>query len=71
MTGELCGCTPEVRGTSNGSEGVFARGEDLSKRETVGFQPKLDFRTGIARAFKYYSAVSELFQVSAFCFCLR
>ena len=45
---------PEVKGTSNTPEGVFARGGDTTFQKELGFQYKLSFREGITRALKYY-----------------
>jgi len=55
MAAELCGYSPEVRGTSNTPEGVFARGGDTAKQKEFGFQYKVAFRDGITRALEYYS----------------
>ena len=55
MAAELCGYSPEVRGTSNTPEGVFARGGDTAKQKEFGFQYKVGFRDGITRALEYYS----------------
>ncbi|MBI9021468.1 MAG: NAD-dependent epimerase/dehydratase family protein [Verrucomicrobia bacterium] len=53
---ELCGFAPEVRGTSDKPEGVFARGGDTARQRELGFTHTRSFRDGIARALKYYDA---------------
>ncbi|MFN2507164.1 MAG: NAD-dependent epimerase/dehydratase family protein [Chthoniobacterales bacterium] len=54
MAAEACGYSPEVVGTSNKPEGVFARGGDMTKQKSLGFTYKVDFREGIERAIEYY-----------------
>jgi len=54
LAAELCGYSPEVVGTSNRPEGVFARGGDTAKQASYGFKYQLSFREGIQRALKYY-----------------
>ncbi|HYE96465.1 MAG TPA: NAD-dependent epimerase/dehydratase family protein [Rubricoccaceae bacterium] len=56
LAAELCGYTPEVKGTSDKPEGVFARGGDTAKQAALGFTPTIEFREGIARALAYYEA---------------
>jgi GDP-L-fucose synthase len=60
MAAEACGYSPEVVGTSNKPEGVFARGGDLTKQKSLGFTYKIDFRDGIARAIDYYRSRSPV-----------
>jgi nucleoside-diphosphate-sugar epimerase len=55
MAANQCGFDPEVIGTSDKPEGVFARGGDIDKQRALGFKRQLDFNTGIQRALKYYS----------------
>jgi nucleoside-diphosphate-sugar epimerase len=55
MAAKLCGYSPEVRGMSDKPTGVFARGGDIQKQESLGFKYKIDFATGIKRALDYYS----------------
>lgn len=55
MAAEICGYSPEVRGTSNMPEGVFARGGDTTKQKAYGFQYKVEFRAGIERALAWYA----------------
>jgi nucleoside-diphosphate-sugar epimerase len=50
-----CGYTPEVVGTSDKPEGVFARGGDTAKQQQLGFRHQIDFETGIRRAIEYYA----------------
>jgi len=58
LAAELCGYQPDVKGMSDKPEGVFARGGDTSKQETLGVRYKTDFRTGIQRALDYYERLS-------------
>jgi len=52
----LCGYNPQIKGTSDKPEGVFARGGDTTLQHKLGFSHTISFREGIAKAFKYYSA---------------
>jgi GDP-L-fucose synthase len=54
LAAELCGFKPEVRGTSNTPEGVFARGGDTTKQKAMGLSYTLSFRAGVQRALEYY-----------------
>ncbi len=54
MTADLCGFTPEVRGTSGKPEGVFARGGDTTRQREFGFTHTISFRDGIDRALISY-----------------
>ncbi len=56
LAAEACGYAPEVAGTSNRPEGVFARGGDTCKQREYGFSAKIGFRAGIARAMEYLSS---------------
>jgi GDP-L-fucose synthase len=47
--------SPEVTGTSNTPEGVFARGGDITLQTKLGFTEKRMFRQGIKDALEYYS----------------
>jgi nucleoside-diphosphate-sugar epimerase len=51
----IVGYHPKVRGLSDKPAGVYARGGDTTKQKQLGFQYKIDFKTGIERALKYYS----------------
>ena len=53
---ELCGFKPQIKGTSDKPEGVFARGGDTTRQRSLGFTHTVSFREGIARALKYYGA---------------
>ena len=55
LAASLCGYKPEVRGSSNTPEGVFARGGDTTKQKSFGLSYKVDFRSGIERALHYYA----------------
>jgi nucleoside-diphosphate-sugar epimerase len=50
-----CGYTPEIVGTSDKPEGVFARGGDTAKQHQLGFRHQIDFETGVRRAIEYYA----------------
>jgi GDP-L-fucose synthase len=54
LAAELCGFKPEVRGTSDKPEGVFARGGDTAKQNKLGVCYTTDFRVGVKRALEYY-----------------
>jgi GDP-L-fucose synthase len=54
MAANLCGYDPEVTGTSDKPEGVFARGGDTTKQLSLGFKYKVDFKQGIQKALGYY-----------------
>jgi len=51
----LCGYYPEVVGTSDKPEGVFARGGDTTKQASFGFRYVTNFESGIMRALDYYA----------------
>lgn len=53
---ELLGFSPEVKGTSDKPEGVFARGGDTSRQRQFGFTHTISFREGIQKALEYYDA---------------
>ncbi len=52
---EILGFSPEVKGTSNTPEGVFARGGDTTLQTKLGFIEKRTFRQGIKDALEYYA----------------
>ena len=54
MAAEICGYRPEIKGSTDKPEGVFARGGDIVKQRSFGFQHSLDFQTGIKQAISYY-----------------
>jgi nucleoside-diphosphate-sugar epimerase len=51
----LNGYSPEIVGTSNKPEGVFARGGDIAKQNLLGFKYQISFEQGIERALAYFS----------------
>jgi nucleoside-diphosphate-sugar epimerase len=55
LAAEICGYNPKVQGLSDKPSGVFARAGDITKQKSFGFTYKIDFKTGIERAIKYYS----------------
>ncbi len=54
MAAESCGFDPEVYGASAKPEGVFARAGDPARLKKLGFEPRIDFRSGVETALKYY-----------------
>lgn len=52
---EILGYAPEVRGTSDKPEGVFARGGDTAKQRSLGFEAEIPFPEGIATALEYFA----------------
>jgi GDP-L-fucose synthase len=52
---DILGFVPEVTGTSDTPEGVFARGGDTALQRSLGFVAQTTFRDGIARALEYYN----------------
>lgn len=56
IAAECCGFAPEVRGTADKPEGVFARGGDTQLQDRLGCTRRVDLRTGIARALAHFSA---------------
>lgn len=51
---DLCGYKPDVHGTSDKPEGVFARGGDTEKQRSLGFVYTIPFEQGIENAITYY-----------------
>ncbi len=56
IAADLLGFQPEVQGTSNTPEGVFARGGDTALQRELGFQYSLSFREGILRALNSFQS---------------
>jgi len=56
LAADILGFHPEVKGTSNTPEGVFARGGDTALQEQLGFASKRSFRDGVEQALRYYGA---------------
>jgi GDP-L-fucose synthase len=57
LAASLCGYSPEVRGMSDKPTGVFARGGDTRKQETLGFIPSVGFTVGLRRCLNYYAEI--------------
>lgn len=55
LAAEIVGYKPDIRGTSDKPEGVFARGGDTQKQKQFGFTHTITFKEGIERAIKLYS----------------
>lgn len=58
LAADCVGYSPEVIGTSNKPEGVFARGGDTQKQKALGFEYSRPFIDGIKFAINYISANS-------------
>jgi len=56
IAADICGYKPQVHGTSDKPEGVFARGGDPTKFNQMGYKYTTDFRSGIEQALKTYQA---------------
>jgi len=56
---DILGFSPEVTGTSNTPEGVFARGGDTTLQTKLGFTEKRTFRQGIKDALEYYTSFAR------------
>lgn len=56
LAADICGFKPQVLGTSDKPEGVFARAGNPAKLKQLGFEYRLDFRSGIERALKRYQS---------------
>lgn len=54
LAAQQCGYSPEVAGTSNKPEGVFARGGDTERQTQLGFRHSISFTDGISRALRYF-----------------
>jgi nucleoside-diphosphate-sugar epimerase len=54
LAADILGFNPEVKGTSDKPEGVFARGGDTAKLARLGYKYSLAFKDGVARALRYY-----------------
>jgi len=57
LAAKTCGYQPEIEGTSNRPEGVFARGGDFAKQRDYGFRHKVSLQSGIAKAISYYDGM--------------
>ena len=54
IAADILGFSPEVKGTSDTPEGVFARGGDTKLQERLGFTHKRSFREGVEAALHFY-----------------
>lgn len=63
MAAEACGYAPEVEGLSDKPSGVFARGGDTTKQDSLGGRHTIGFRTGVERAVAYYAETADLSMV--------
>ena len=54
MAAQICGYSPEIKGTSNKPEGVFARGGHTGKQESLEFRYQKSFVQGVTEAMAYY-----------------
>lgn len=62
IAAEACGYQPEVVGTSDKPEGVFARGGDVTKQQNYGFRYAIPFKDGVRRAIDYCERKSAQLQ---------
>lgn len=53
MAAEVCGYKPEIKGTSDKPEGVFARAGDTALQKKLDFTYSINFKDGIKRAVQY------------------
>lgn len=54
ITAELCDFQPEIKGTADKPEGVFARAGDTTLQDQLGCTRRIPLRDGIARALAVY-----------------
>lgn len=59
MAAQTVGYEPEIRGTSDKPEGVFARGGDTRLQLSMGFTPRIDLETGIQRGVNHAALLLE------------
>ena len=59
MAAEVYGYSPEIKGTSDKPEGVFARAGDVAKQKQLGFSYTLDFKSGIKKAIQYLEKINK------------
>ena len=55
LAAETCGSNPEIVGTSNRPEGVFARGGDVTRQHEYGFRHQITLQDGITKAIQHFS----------------
>jgi len=55
LAANVCGYDPEVVGTTDKPEGVFARGGEVTKQQSLDFRPKIEFAAGVKKALEYFS----------------
>lgn len=55
----MVGYAPVIVGTSSKPEGVFARGGDTTKQESLGFKYSISFSEGIKRALDSFVGSSK------------
>lgn len=53
LAADILGYHPEVAGQSDKPVGVFARGGDTARQESLGFRHRIDFRAGVQRGLEY------------------
>src|SRR6266542_403304 len=56
---KVCDYEPQIVGTSDKPEGVFARGGDTTKQQCHGFRYAITFEDGVRRAIEYYERNSK------------
>jgi GDP-L-fucose synthase len=50
-----CGYVPDIVGTSDKPEGVFARGGDRTLQDALGLNPTISFESGVERGVDYFA----------------
>lgn len=60
LAAQIVGYDPDVVGTSDTPEGVFARGGDRALQDKLGLQPRVSFEEGIRRGIAFRSKVLGL-----------
>jgi GDP-L-fucose synthase len=55
LAAEALGWNPQILGTTDTPEGVFARAGDPGKLLRLGFSPTIDLRSGIERSLRFHS----------------
>ena len=58
LAAQICGYAPEIAGTSDRPEGVFARGGSTAKQKQFGITHTISFEEGVRRAIAYYEGTS-------------
>lgn len=60
---ETVGYTPEIRGTSDKPEGVFARGGDTELQQSFGISHRITFKEGVERGLAFIDQKTRVHRV--------